>query len=125
MANTFLAARQHARGLAAEDEVELAAPDPAAPPARGRVLLPVDVVAPTASNDARAADRGRVETAATPCPTARWRSTSAAHAAAFAAAIAAARTLFWNGPIGVFEKPPFDAGSAAWRARSPPAAASR
>nr|XP_061797904.1 phosphoglycerate kinase-like [Nerophis lumbriciformis] len=31
----------------------------------------------------------------------------------FAAAVAKAGTLFWNGPLGVFEKPPFDAGTEA------------
>src|SRR4029077_13921423 len=31
----------------------------------------------------------------------------------FAAAIAGARTLFWNGPLGVFERPPFDARTPA------------
>jgi phosphoglycerate kinase len=30
-----------------------------------------------------------------------------------AAALAGARTVFWNGPMGVFEKPPFDAGTIA------------
>jgi phosphoglycerate kinase len=34
-------------------------------------------------------------------------------ASAFAAVIAGAQTLFWNGPMGVFEKPPFDAGTRA------------
>jgi len=29
----------------------------------------------------------------------------------FAARIAGAKTLFWNGPLGVFEKPPFDGGT--------------
>lgn len=29
----------------------------------------------------------------------------------FAEAMATARTLFWNGPMGVFEAPPFDAGT--------------
>jgi phosphoglycerate kinase len=31
----------------------------------------------------------------------------------YAAEIARARTLFWNGPMGVFELPPFAAGTAA------------
>ena len=31
--------------------------------------------------------------------------------AAFAQALAPARTVFWNGPMGVFEIPPFDAGT--------------
>jgi len=29
----------------------------------------------------------------------------------FAEAMAGARTLFWNGPMGVFETPPFDIGT--------------
>jgi phosphoglycerate kinase len=33
--------------------------------------------------------------------------------AAFEAAIAGARTVIWNGPMGIFEKPPFDAGTVA------------
>jgi len=31
----------------------------------------------------------------------------------FAEALAPARTVFWNGPMGVFETPPFDAGTLA------------
>jgi phosphoglycerate kinase len=34
-------------------------------------------------------------------------------AASFARAIASARTVLWNGPMGVFEIPPFDAGTRA------------
>ena len=34
-----------------------------------------------------------------------------ASVATFAAAIAAGRTVIWNGPMGVFETPPFDAGT--------------
>ncbi|MBK8249239.1 MAG: phosphoglycerate kinase [Gemmatimonadetes bacterium] len=34
-------------------------------------------------------------------------------AASFARAIAAAGTVLWNGPMGVFETPPFDAGTRA------------
>jgi phosphoglycerate kinase len=33
--------------------------------------------------------------------------------AAFAAEIAAARTVFWNGPMGMFEKKPFSTGTFA------------
>ena len=34
-------------------------------------------------------------------------------AASFARAITTARTIIWNGPMGVFEKPPFDKGTRA------------
>jgi phosphoglycerate kinase len=33
--------------------------------------------------------------------------------ASYARAIASARTVIWNGPMGVFETPPFDAGTRA------------
>ena len=33
--------------------------------------------------------------------------------ASYARAIAAAKTVLWNGPMGVFETPPFDAGTRA------------
>jgi phosphoglycerate kinase len=32
---------------------------------------------------------------------------------AYAAVIAKAKTIIWNGPMGVFEKPPFDRGTVA------------
>ena len=31
----------------------------------------------------------------------------------FARLLAPAKTIFWNGPMGVFEKPPFDRGTMA------------
>ncbi len=33
--------------------------------------------------------------------------------AAYSAVIAKAKTIIWNGPMGVFEKPPFDRGTVA------------
>jgi phosphoglycerate kinase len=33
--------------------------------------------------------------------------------AAYAAVIASAKTVIWNGPMGIFEKPPFDKGTVA------------
>ena len=34
-------------------------------------------------------------------------------AASYARAILSAKTVLWNGPMGVFETPPFDAGTRA------------
>jgi phosphoglycerate kinase len=79
--------------------------------ARGvRLLLPVDhVVAdgpqaglPHATTDGAAIPEGKVGLDVGP----KTR-------AAFAAAIAKARTVFWNGPLGLFEIPPYDQGTLA------------
>ena len=114
MANTFLAAQGHdmAASLFEPDRLELARDILRRAGDRGvRVVLPVDLVAIMATDDL-AAPR-RIETvpaehvpagrkAVDIGPESRQR---------FAAAIAGARTLFWNGPLGVFEHPPFDAGT--------------
>jgi phosphoglycerate kinase len=46
--------------------------------------------------------------------TARWAWTSAPPPGRrFAEVLGAAKTIIWNGPMGVFEKKPFDAGTVA------------
>jgi phosphoglycerate kinase len=75
---------------------------------QGRILLPVDVVvatalAPDAAHEtvsARAIPRTRVGLDIGPRSVAE-----------FAEAIGRARTVFWNGPMGVFEMSPFAAGT--------------
>jgi len=113
MANTFLAARglEMGRSLVEEDRLETARQIlTAAEAANTRVILPVDLVVTDDLEHASGAETADV--AAVPAgrmavdvgPRTRER---------FAAEIARARTLFWNGPLGVFETPPFDAGTTA------------
>jgi 3-phosphoglycerate kinase len=75
------------------------------------LMLPVDVLVTDRPVD-RAAD---VEPANVPVekipPGSRGLDIGPATAGAFAAALADARTVFWNGPMGVFELPPFAAGT--------------
>ena len=76
--------------------------------AQGRLVLPVDIVA--ASAFAADADFGIV--AASDIPADRLGlDIGPASVALFADAIAPARTVFWNGPMGVFELAPFAAGT--------------
>ena len=113
MANTFLAAQGHGLGgsLFEPDRVELARDILERAKSRNiEVLLPTDLVvadsldhpswtrtvpADQIPEDGKALDIG---------PETRK---------AFAQAIGRAKTLFWNGPLGVFEKPPFDEGTRA------------
>jgi phosphoglycerate kinase len=113
MANTFLAALSYGLGasLFEPDRVELARQILDRAKARGtEVLLPRDlVVTDDLENPQRTATVAAHEVpegmkAVDIGPQSRQ---------AFAAAIGGARTLFWNGPLGVFEKPPFDAGTRA------------
>ena len=74
------------------------------------VLLPTDVVvAREVSEDAEA------RTVAADGIEAGWKGLDIGPetAKAFAAAVAEARTVFWNGPMGVFELAPFAAGTKA------------
>ncbi|HVT61141.1 MAG TPA: phosphoglycerate kinase [Thermoanaerobaculia bacterium] len=113
MANTFLAAqgRDLAASLFEADRVELARDILERARRRGlEVILPLDLVV----TDDLAAPR-RIETVAVDRVPAGTKAVDVGPATreAFAQAIGRARTLFWNGPIGVFEKPPFDAGTRA------------
>ncbi len=113
MAYTFLKARGVAVGASRveDDKLDLArrllgqASD-----RKFRFLLPVDhVVAPSLEDYG---SRRVVPVAETP---AGWMGLDIGPktAAAFAAEIARARTVIWNGPMGVFESEPFSAGTEA------------
>jgi len=111
MANTFLAARGHdlGRSLVERERVELAGEILRRAGERGiEVLLPTDLVITDdldAPGDVRTVPAGEV-------PADRMAvDVGPATRAAFAEALAGARTIFWNGPLGVFETEPFDAGT--------------
>jgi phosphoglycerate kinase len=111
MANTFLAAEGHELGssLFEPDRLDVARDILARAKARGtEVLLPRDVVV---TDDL--GNPGRIETVPADRIPAGLKAVDVGPETrrAFAVAIARARTLFWNGPLGVFEKPPFDAGT--------------
>jgi phosphoglycerate kinase len=113
MANTFLAAQGHdlAGSLVETERLDLAREILARAAARGlEVILPTDLVV----TDDLAAP-GRIETVPAGGVPVGMKAVDIGPATreAFAAAIGRARTLFWNGPMGVFEKPPFDAGTRA------------
>lgn len=113
MANTFLVAQGHdlADSLFEPDRVDLARDLLARAAAGGvHVLLPVDLVVTDDLDSPR-----RIETVAVSAvpPGTKAVDIGPESRRAFATALSDARTLFWNGPLGVFEKPPFDAGTRA------------
>ena len=113
MCFTFLAAQGHGIGdsLFEPDQVDAVRRLLETASSQGKpVLLPTDVVvAREVSEDAetRTVPAGGIE--------AGWKGLDIGPetAKAFAAAVAEARTVFWNGPMGVFELAPFAAGTKA------------
>lgn len=111
MANTFLLAQGHAVGLSlAESDLESKARSLLEQASsRGvEVLLPTDVaVAADLDSALEIVDVGSVG------DDQAIFDIGPASAARYGERIASARTIFWNGPMGVFEKPSFAAGTRA------------
>ena len=113
MVFTFLAAQGHEVGssLLERDQLDTVRGYLQAAVARGvQIVLPTDVVAATAF--AADADPQVVAAAAIPADR-RGLDTGPDSSAAFAAALADAATVFWNGPMGVFEMEPYSHGTRA------------
>jgi phosphoglycerate kinase len=112
MAYTFLRAQGVATGnsLVEADRVDLAREILAKAKARGcEILLPGDHAC------GREFKAGTETTVATGAIADGWMGLDIGPATreAFGAAIRSSRTVVWNGPMGVFEMPPFDAGTRA------------
>lgn len=113
MANTFLVARGHdlAKSLVEKERIGLAAEILSRAEAQGtEVLLPTDVVvtddlgAPAHIETVSVGSVPEGTMAVDVGPESRSQ---------FIAMAKTAGTLFWNGPLGVFEKPPFHEGTQA------------
>ena len=110
MAFTFLAALGHGvgRSLLERDRIEAAQAALAAARTRGvRIGLPVDVVVAAGLD----APSGRVVPVREISPDLMGLDIGPLTVAQFTRALAGAGTVVWNGPMGVFEKPPFAAGT--------------
>lgn len=110
MAYTFLKARGEATGtsLVEEDKLELARK--LMSEFGEKLVLPVDhVVAPAFPAEANP-DGAREVTATVPAGK-MGLDIGDKTIALYSGIIAGARTVIWNGPMGVFEKPPFDRGT--------------
>jgi phosphoglycerate kinase len=112
MANTFLAAQgiDVGKSLAEHDMADTAREIMAKAEGKCAILLPADVVV---AREFRAGAPSEI-VAATACPPdAMILDAGPAAIARIAATLAGARTLVWNGPLGAFEIPPFNAATDA------------
>ncbi|HEV8128548.1 MAG TPA: phosphoglycerate kinase, partial [Candidatus Eisenbacteria bacterium] len=106
---TFLRARGSAIGksLVEEDKVSLAK-DLLGTPDGAKILLPVDC---RVAADISGSDPGSVVSVSAIPPDKMGVDIGPASIEAIAAVLADARTVFWNGPMGVFETPAYAAGT--------------
>jgi phosphoglycerate kinase len=110
MGNTFLAARGVAMGDSLVEAEALESARTILESAGDRLLLPTDVVAA----DAFAAEAARQTISLGEIPSG-WRAMDIGPATVrrFTEALASARLVVWNGPMGVFEMAPFAEGTFA------------
>jgi len=108
MAYTFLRAQGKPTGKSLVEEDKVALAGKLLGELGGKLMLPVDHV--VVAEIAAGAPNEIVET----IPEGRIAvDIGPATIAAYAAVIAGAKTVIWNGPMGIFEKPPFDQGTVA------------
>jgi phosphoglycerate kinase len=108
MCFTFLKAQGHEVGKSLLEEDMVATCRDLLSEARGRIVLPVDVVA--ASEFSADADHDVVDISDIPADR-LGLDIGPASVSLFSEVIATAKTVFWNGPMGVFELAPFAAGT--------------
>ena len=110
MANTFFRALGLETGTSLVEEAGIAVAARLMDQAGDRLLLPVDcVVAPRIAPDAATRQVARSEVGADDC----IGDVGGDSCAVFARELEQARTIVWNGPVGVFEMPPFLHGTVA------------
>ncbi|HVA04767.1 MAG TPA: phosphoglycerate kinase [Acidimicrobiales bacterium] len=115
MAFTFLAAQGHNVGASLLDAGRIDSCAKLLEEAGDRIMLPTDVVVLGPGGTVGAGGRGNGEIRMVGAEVPRgWRGLDVGpeSAGAFAEEIVAARTVFWNGPMGVFEDERFAAGTA-------------
>ena len=108
MCFTFLKAQGHEVGKSLLEEEMVQTCADLLQAAEGRIVLPVDIVAATAF--AADAEHDTVDISDIPADR-LGLDIGPESVALFAEAISTAKTVFWNGPMGVFELAPFAAGT--------------
>jgi phosphoglycerate kinase len=114
MANTFLAARGVPMGKSLVEEDKLALARTLLTRAEERkidIVLPDDVVVAQSVDAASGSVVDLSYSGAQVAPDDMALDIGPKSVAKFARALSTARTVFWNGPMGLFEKKPFSAGT--------------